>query len=96
MLLLPLLVFGVDAGLTLFRRIVRGERWWQAHAQHAYQHWARRTGRHGPVAAGYLAATLVAIAFMFVAGAYSFAGIMGGVGLYCVVACVAWWRLRQE
>ena len=95
LLLLPLLVFGVDASLTLARRILRGEPWWQAHAQHAYQHWARRAG-HGRVAAAYLAATCVAVAFMFLAGAYSFAGIMGVLGLSCAAAASAWWRLQQD
>ena len=95
LLLLPLVVFGIDAALTLARRIVRGERWWEAHAQHAYQRWARRQGRHGGVALAYLAASLVAVAFMFVADAYSFAGIMGTVGLSCAMACLAWWWLQQ-
>ena len=60
----------------------------------AYQHWARRSGSHGRVSAGYLAASLVAVAFMFVARAYSFVVIMGVVGLSCVVACLAWWWLQ--
>lgn len=36
--------FMVDAGLTLGRRILRGERWWTPHVQHAYQVAARRWG----------------------------------------------------
>lgn len=44
LLLLPLSAFLVDAGLTLFRRVLRGEQWWTAHTQHAYQVWARRIG----------------------------------------------------
>ncbi|MCP4127689.1 MAG: glycosyltransferase family 4 protein [Gammaproteobacteria bacterium] len=31
-------VFWVDATLTLMRRMVAGERWYQAHRSHAYQH----------------------------------------------------------
>jgi len=46
LLLLPLSAFLVDSGLTLLRRIVRKERWWTAHAQHAYQRWAGRSGSH--------------------------------------------------
>ncbi len=96
LLLLPLVVFGVDASLTLARRIVRRERWWEAHAQHAYQQWVRRNGSHGRVAAAYLAASLVAVAFMFLARTYSFAGIMVVVGLSCAAAGLAWWRLQQD
>ena len=35
--LLVLGVFLVDAGLTLIRRLIRGERWYTAHRQHLYQ-----------------------------------------------------------
>jgi UDP-N-acetylmuramyl pentapeptide phosphotransferase/UDP-N-acetylglucosamine-1-phosphate transferase len=95
LLVLPLLVFAVDAALTLARRIVHGERWWQPHVQHAYQRWARRSGSHGRVCLAYMAASLVAIAFMLAAGAHSFAVIMWLVGLSCVAACLAWWWLQQ-
>lgn len=37
LLLFPLSAFLVDSGLTLLRRIVRKERWWTPHRQHAYQ-----------------------------------------------------------
>lgn len=39
---IPLLVFSpfwVDASITLVRRIVRGERFWEAHRSHYYQRW---------------------------------------------------------
>lgn len=39
-------VFIVDATLTLVRRLVRGERVYQAHRTHAYQWLARRWGSH--------------------------------------------------
>jgi len=51
--LLPLSAFLVDSGLTLLRRLLRGERWWTAHAQHAYQRWAFRIGTHTPVTFAY-------------------------------------------
>ena len=61
---LPLSAFLVDAGLTLVRRIVRGERWWLPHTQHAYQVWARQSG-HTFVTAAYVAWTVLgAIAMM--------------------------------
>ena len=37
-------VFLVDSGITLFRRILKGERWYEAHCSHAYQHAARKWG----------------------------------------------------
>lgn len=60
LVLLPLSAFLIDAGLTLATRILRRERWWTPHVTHAYQCWARRIGRHGPVAAGYAVWTAAA------------------------------------
>lgn len=42
-------VFIVDATLTLVRRLLRGERIYQAHRTHAYQWLARRWGSHARV-----------------------------------------------
>jgi Fuc2NAc and GlcNAc transferase len=42
-------VFIVDATLTLLRRLLRGDRVYEAHRSHAYQFAARRFGRHRPV-----------------------------------------------
>jgi len=39
-------VFLVDATVTLIRRVVRGDRWYEAHRTHAYQHLARVWGGH--------------------------------------------------
>src|SRR5205807_9594710 len=42
-------VFFVDATVTLLRRLLRGERVYQAHRSHAYQWLARRWGSHAKV-----------------------------------------------
>jgi len=42
-------VFVVDATVTLIRRVIRGDRWFEAHRSHAYQHLARRWKAHLPV-----------------------------------------------
>ncbi|WJD64043.1 MraY family glycosyltransferase [Pseudomonas kurunegalensis] len=42
-------VFVVDATFTLMRRLVGGERVYEAHRSHAYQHASRRHGSHLPV-----------------------------------------------
>lgn len=39
-------VFLVDASVTLIRRMARGDRWYEAHRMHAYQHLARAFGGH--------------------------------------------------
>ena len=40
-------VFLVDATLTLFRRMLNGEKWYYAHRSHAYQRAAIHLGSHG-------------------------------------------------
>ena len=42
-------VFVVDATVTLLYRIMNGERFYEAHRNHAYQHAADRRGAHLPV-----------------------------------------------
>ncbi|MGY2398087.1 MraY family glycosyltransferase [Pseudomonas sp. SDO5271_S396] len=42
-------VFIVDATFTLIRRLVRGDKVYEAHRSHAYQFASRRCGRHLPV-----------------------------------------------
>ena len=42
-------VFIVDATVTLCRRVVRGEKFYQAHRSHAYQYASRILGTHRPV-----------------------------------------------
>lgn len=47
-----LILFGVfiaDATVTLVRRVFRGERWYEAHRSHAYQHALRRFRSHRTV-----------------------------------------------
>jgi Fuc2NAc and GlcNAc transferase len=42
-------VFIVDATVTLCRRVLRGERFYEAHCSHAYQYASRISGAHRPV-----------------------------------------------
>lgn len=39
-------LFFIDATVTLLRRIIRGQRWYEAHRSHAYQILTRRFGSH--------------------------------------------------
>lgn len=45
-------VFVVDATVTLLRRVVRGERFYEAHRTHAYQYASRLLGEHKTVSVG--------------------------------------------
>jgi Fuc2NAc and GlcNAc transferase len=52
-------VFFVDATLTLLRRILSGQRWYEAHRSHAYQHAARYWASHERVTRAVLLINLV-------------------------------------
>lgn len=54
-------VFVIDASATLFDRLVRKERWYTAHRQHAYQRLIRRGWSHSGVLAAYAAVNLMLV-----------------------------------
>lgn len=94
-LLLPLSAFLIDASLTLATRILRRERWWLPHAEHAYQRWTRRTGRHGVVTMAYAGWTLVAVVAMVAAKTADPVFIMAMVVVGCVAGSAAWVKLQR-
>lgn len=55
--LILLAVFLVDSGVTLLRRILKGEKWYEAHCNHAYQYAARKWG-HKRVTVGVMVINL--------------------------------------
>lgn len=57
--LIMLAVFVVDATWTLMRRLLRGDKVYEAHRSHAYQYASRRMGRHLPVTLAVLGLNLV-------------------------------------
>ena len=55
-------IFMVDATVTLLRRMLRGERWFEPHRLHAYQFLSRRWKKHLPVT---LCVSTVNVAWLF-------------------------------
>lgn len=86
-----LCIFLVDATLTLFRRILRGEAWYQPHRTHAYQLATQLGATHLQVVTGacigFVIAALLAIAMTY---RPQLAPIMG---LGCALAVVGIWML---
>ncbi len=85
-------VFLVDASVTLLRRVVRGEKWWQAHRSHYYQRLVQSGWSHARVSTAVLiinvmlaclASALVA-GMMSVAGALLLAALILGVPLILI------------
>lgn len=60
-LILPM-YYLADSGITLGKRLLRGEKIWQAHRQHFYQQAALRVGRHDKVVAWIIGGNLLLIA----------------------------------
>ena len=54
--------FIADTGVTLARRVLRGERWWSAHRSHAYQHLSRRWDSHALSTLLYAAINVIVLA----------------------------------
>ncbi|MDX1460866.1 MAG: glycosyltransferase family 4 protein [Xanthomonadales bacterium] len=75
-------VFVIDAGLTLFKRAIRGERWYTAHKQHIYQRLIAQGWSHSRVLLCYqainlaLVAPALVLARMYPELAWEIAGVM--------------------
>jgi Fuc2NAc and GlcNAc transferase len=83
--------FLVDATVTLVRRLVRGEKVYQAHRSHAYQHLSRRWHSHGRVTGSFIAVNigwLLPLAWLSVRSNDS-APLIVAIGIAPLVA-VAW------
>jgi len=102
----PVLVFGPfigDATLTLVKRLIRGERVWQAHRDHYYQRMVRAgLGHRRTACIGYVAMILCAGAALYGrnGGPGLQAAVFGGASLLLAVAAVwvdvRWLRRRGD
>jgi len=90
--LILLAVFVVDATTTLLRRLLRGEKVYEAHRSHAYQYAARRYGRHRPVT---LAVAAINLGWLLPLALWVGRGGLEGVwGLLLAYAPLTWLALR--
>jgi UDP-N-acetylmuramyl pentapeptide phosphotransferase/UDP-N-acetylglucosamine-1-phosphate transferase len=78
-LILPM-YYWADATLTLLRRLLRGEKVWQAHRSHFYQQGARKLGSHAAVA-GRIAMLNLLLVGLAVASTYSWQVAVAATGL---------------
>ncbi|WP_411564468.1 MraY family glycosyltransferase [Pseudomonas shirazensis] len=77
-------VFIVDATFTLFRRLVRGDKVYEAHRSHAYQFASRELGHHLPVT---LAVAVINLFWLLpIAACVVLLGLDGAVGLILAYA----------
>jgi Fuc2NAc and GlcNAc transferase len=87
-------VFIVDATWTLFRRLLRGDKVYEAHRSHAYQYASREFGKHLPVTlavAGLNLFWLLPIALWVGLG-----GLDGALGLLVAYLPLVWLAVRLK
>lgn len=84
-------VFIVDATLTLGRRLARGEKIYEAHRSHAYQHAARHYGRHLPVT---LAVAAINIFWLLPIACWVAQGGEGLAGVFLAYLPLIWLALH--
>lgn len=94
LLALPVSAFLIDATLTLGGRILRGERWWTPHVQHAYQAAARQVG-HGRVTMAFLGWTLLACVIAVLARSQSDFFVAVVTTSWYSLGAVLWWQLQR-
>lgn len=94
-LLLPPLAMLVDTGLTLQWRMRRGDPWWQAHVQHAFQRWSRHLG-HVRVCTAYAIWTFAAVALMLASLQWPVRFALAASLAALSASVWAWRRLHQR
>jgi Fuc2NAc and GlcNAc transferase len=81
-------VFIVDATYTLIRRLLRGDKVYEAHRSHAYQYASRKYGSHSLVTLAVLVINLLWLAPWSFAVAFS--AVDGVVGVVCAYVPLLW------
>ena len=72
--LAPLSLFAADTGVTLVRRVLRGDRWYEAHREHAYQRLTVLLG------GSHMRTTALVVALMAACGALGAVSLDGSLG----------------
>jgi Fuc2NAc and GlcNAc transferase len=86
--------FMVDGTTTLVRRVRRGERFFEAHRTHAYQHASRRAGRHLPVT---LACGAINVLWLLpIASLVALGRLDGALGVVVAYAPLLWLAFRYK
>ncbi|MES9905815.1 MAG: glycosyltransferase family 4 protein [Sedimenticola sp.] len=80
--------FVVDATVTLVRRVLRGEKFYEAHRSHAYQYASRKYSAHPPVSLAYGAINLFWL--MPLAVLVAVGGLDGLLGVLIAYAPLVW------
>lgn len=96
LLCLPMMAFIIDASFTLLRRIVRRERWWDAHVQHVYQRMAKAKGAHMPVTVRYLAWSVLAVTGVMALRDARIEVVLVLIAAWFACTSLLWWIQHQR
>jgi UDP-N-acetylmuramyl pentapeptide phosphotransferase/UDP-N-acetylglucosamine-1-phosphate transferase len=95
----PVLVFApfiADATVTLLKRVIRGERFWQAHRGHYYQRMVLMgLGHRGTACAAFVLMVVCAIAALGGRNQAPAVQACVFIGMLAVIACIAVWIDRR-
>jgi phospho-N-acetylmuramoyl-pentapeptide-transferase len=101
----PVMVFApfiADASVTLLRRLLRGEKFWEAHREHYYQRLVRSGFGHRQTALGWYAVMFAGtVIALFALASSVLVQWLLFVGWYCAIACLGLaidmrWRRTQD
>lgn len=87
-------VFIVDATTTLIRRVIRGDKVYEAHRSHAYQYAARRFGKHFPVTVSVFAINILWLIPLSIAVVSNV--INGTLGIIIAYAPLVWLAIKMH
>ena len=82
--ILPL-YYLADSGITLLRRLMKGEKIWQAHRRHFYQQAALALGRHDRVVYRIIIANIGLIAAALLSLTNPWAGVVTGILIVAIL-----------
>lgn len=83
----PVAIYLADSGLTLLRRIIAGERWYEAHRSHAYQRLTDYGLSHlGAASVVTIASAITAVVGLFAVGAPAYDVVLLTIALLVVIA----------
>lgn len=88
-IILPLYYF-TDASLTLFKRLLRGEKIWQAHKEHYYQQATQKGYSHATVSVGICIANLILMILAFYSIHMPYLTL--GLGVLTVTSLLFWMK----
>jgi len=95
--LIMLGVFIVDSSYTLLRRLLRGDKVYEAHRSHAYQYASRKYAGHRPVTLAVLIINLLWLApWSFFVASDSVDGVLGLVVAYLPLLWLVWYLRAGE